>query len=271
MAIKKELIDELIASSEGSLIGPNGLVKELTKALVERMLTGELNHHLGYEKHDVAGYHSGNSRNGKSTKTLKGEAGEMEIAVPRDRNGSFEPQLIEKHQTRFAGFDEKILSMYALGMTTRDIQGHLQDLYGVDVSAALISEVTDSVHGGSESVAGAAAGSALPDCVSGRADGEDAAGWQGGEPSGVHRDRDQSGGPEVGAGLVGQWERRRQVLDGGAAEPEKPWHEGCLRDLHRWAERFPGGHRSGISEHAGADLHCASDSRQSPVCELERA
>ncbi len=145
MAIKKELIDELIASSEGSLIGPNGLVKELTKALVERMLAGELNHHLGYEKHEVAGYNSGNSRNGKSRKTLKGDAGEMEIEVPRDRNGTFEPQLIEKHQTRFSGFDDKILSMYALGMTTRDIQGHLQDLYGVDVSAALISEVTDSV------------------------------------------------------------------------------------------------------------------------------
>lgn len=145
MAIKKELIDELIASSGGSLIGPNGLVKELTKALVERMLAGEMNHHLGYEKHEVAGYNSGNSRNGKSTKKLKGDAGEMEIAVPRDRNGTFEPQLIEKHQTRFSGFDEKILSMYALGMTTRDIQGHLHDLYGVDVSAALISEVTDGV------------------------------------------------------------------------------------------------------------------------------
>jgi transposase-like protein len=135
VAIRKELIDELIATRCGSLIGPDGLVKELTKALVERMLAGELSHHLGYEKQDAAGYNSGNSRNGKSNKTLKGEAGEMMIEVPRDRNGTFEPQLIEKHQTRFSGFDEKILSMYALGMTTRDIQGHLQDLYGVDVSA----------------------------------------------------------------------------------------------------------------------------------------
>jgi putative transposase len=145
MEIRKELIDELIASSGGSLIGPDGLVKELTKALVERMLAGELNHQLGYEKHEVAGYGSGNSRNGKSRKTLKGEAGEMTIQVPRDRNGTFEPKLIEKHQTRFEGFDAKILSMYALGMTVRDIQGHLQDMYGVEVSAALITEVTDSV------------------------------------------------------------------------------------------------------------------------------
>jgi putative transposase len=142
MAIRKELIDELMATSEGALIGPDGLSKELTKALVERMLAGELNHHLGYAKHDVAGHGSGNSRNGKSPKTLKGEVGEITIEVPRDRNGTFEPQLIEKHQTRFEGFDAKILSMYALGMTVRDIQGHLRELYGVDVSAALIPEVT---------------------------------------------------------------------------------------------------------------------------------
>src|ERR1700761_8653159 len=145
MAIKKELIDELIATSGGDLIGPDGLVKELTKALVERMLAGEMNHHLGYQKHDVSGLGSGNSRNGKSRKTLKGEAGEMTIDVPRDRNGTFEPQLIEKHQTRFEGFDDKILSMYARGMTVRDIQGHLHEMYSVEVSAALISEVTDSV------------------------------------------------------------------------------------------------------------------------------
>jgi putative transposase len=146
MAIKKELIDELIATSGGSLIGPDGLVKELTKALVERMLSGEMNHHLGYQKHDVAGYGSGNSRNGKSRKKLKGEAGEMTIEVPRDRNGTFEPQLISKHQTRFEGFDAKILSMYGLGMTVRDIQGHLHDMYGVDVSPGLISEVTESIQ-----------------------------------------------------------------------------------------------------------------------------
>ena len=145
MAIRKELIDELMASSDEPLIGPNGLSKELTKALVERMLGGELNHHLGYEKHEVAGYGSGNSRNGKSSKKLKGDAGEMLIEVPRDRNGTFEPELIKKHQTRFEGFDAKILSMYARGMTVRDIQSHLQEMYGVDVSPSLISEVTDSV------------------------------------------------------------------------------------------------------------------------------
>jgi putative transposase len=105
MTIGKELIDELMASSGGSLIGPDGLVKKLSWALVELMLAGELNHHLGYEKHEVAGYGTVNSRNGKSQKTLKGGAGEMTIEVPRDRNGTFKPKLIEKHQTRFEGFD----------------------------------------------------------------------------------------------------------------------------------------------------------------------
>src|ERR1700693_5007156 len=101
--------------------------------------------HLGYEKHEAAGRGSGNSRNGTSEKTLKSESGEMAIEVPRDRNGSFEPELGKKHQTHFDGFDEKIISMYARGMTVREIQGHLQELYGVEVSPDLISRVTDAV------------------------------------------------------------------------------------------------------------------------------
>lgn len=147
MAIDKELIDKLLGDykSPEDLIGEKGLLKELTRALVERALNAELTHHLGYEKHDPAGRGSGNSRNGATRKTIKGEFGEAEIEVPRDRSGTFEPQLVAKHQTRFTGFDSKILSMYARGMTTREIQGHLQEVYGVEVSPALISEVTDAV------------------------------------------------------------------------------------------------------------------------------
>lgn len=100
------------------------LVKQMTKRLLERALQGELTHHLGYEKHAADGRGSGNSRNGSSRKTLKGDAGEVTIEVPRDRNGDFEPQLLAKHQTRFDGFDDKIISMYARGMSARDIQGH---------------------------------------------------------------------------------------------------------------------------------------------------
>jgi putative transposase len=105
----------------------------------------ELTHHLGYERHDPEGYNSGNSRNGSTPKTVMGEFGELDVETPRDRNGTFEPQILKKHQRRFDGFDDKILSMYARGMTTRDIQSHLQEMYGVEVSATLVSEVTDAV------------------------------------------------------------------------------------------------------------------------------
>lgn len=145
--IRKELLDELIQDYQKpeDLIGETGLLKQLTKALMERALGAELTQHLGYEKYDPAGYNSGNSRNGTTSKTVKGDFGEIVVETPRDRNGSFEPQILPKHQTRFDGFDEKILSMYARGMTTREIQGHLQQMYGVEVSPTLISGVTDAV------------------------------------------------------------------------------------------------------------------------------
>jgi len=125
------------------LLGQGGLLKELTKALVEKALDGELTHHLGYPKHSAS--KSDNARNGKSKKGLLTDHGKMEIVSPRDRNGSFEPELVKKRQTRFDGFDDKILSMYSRGMTVREIQGHLEDIYAVEVSPDLISSVTDSV------------------------------------------------------------------------------------------------------------------------------
>ncbi len=140
-------MDELLRDyrSPEDITGPNGLLKQLTKSLLERAMGAELTHHLGYEKHAPEGRGSGNSRNGASSKLVKGDFGEVEIAVPRDREGSFEPKILPKHERRFAGFDDKILSMYARGMSTRDIQGHLEEIYQVEVSASLISEVTDSV------------------------------------------------------------------------------------------------------------------------------
>jgi len=104
-----------------------------------------LTHHLGYEKHDPVGYKSGNSRNGTSSKTVKGDFGELEIDVARDRAGTFEPRILPKHQTRFTGFDEKIISLYARGMSTREIEGHLREIYGVEVSPGLVSQVTEAV------------------------------------------------------------------------------------------------------------------------------
>jgi putative transposase len=147
MALDKDLIDKLLGDYQKpeDLIGKNGLLKQLTKALVERALNAELTHHLGYEKNDAEGRGSGNSRNGASCKTLTGDFGEVEIEVPRDRAGDFEPKIVSKHQRRFTGFDDKILSMYARGMSTREIQGHLHEIYGAEVSPTLISEVTDAV------------------------------------------------------------------------------------------------------------------------------
>lgn len=141
------LLDQLLKDYKEpeDILGEQGLLKRFSKAVLERALGTELTDHLGYEKHDPAGRGSGNSRNGTTGKTLKGKSGEIQVDVPRDRNGTFEPQIVKKHQTRFDGFDDKILSMYARGMTTRDIQAHLQEIYGVEVSPTLISNVTDAV------------------------------------------------------------------------------------------------------------------------------
>lgn len=147
MTINNDLIDQLLADYQKpeDVLGDNGLLKQLTKAVLERALQAELTHHLGYDKHSPSGNNSGNSRNGRSKKTLKGEFGSLPVEVPRDRNSSFEPKIIPKGQTRFDGFDDKVLSLYARGMTTRQIQQHLEEIYQVEVSPSLISSVTDAI------------------------------------------------------------------------------------------------------------------------------
>ena len=145
--VPEELLAGLLANYQKpeDLIGEEGLLKHLTKLVVERALEAEMTEHLGHSKNEPVANQAGNTRNGKSRKTLKGEFGELPIEVPRDRHGSFEPQLIPKHQTRWAGFDDKILSLYARGMTVREIQAHLEEMYGTEVSPSLISSVTDAV------------------------------------------------------------------------------------------------------------------------------
>jgi putative transposase len=144
---KPEVLDELLAgmSSPEELMGDAGLFKQLKKALMERVLGAELTHHLGYEKGDPAGQGSGNSRNGHSAKTVLAEDGEIELSIPRDRAGSFEPRIVPKGVTRLDGFDAKVISLYARGLTVREIQGHLKEIYGTEVSPDLISRVTDAV------------------------------------------------------------------------------------------------------------------------------
>ncbi len=145
--IDPQLIDQLLKNYQKpeDILGENGILKQFTKAILERAMSAELTTYLGYEKHHPAGKNSGNSRNGKSQKTLTGDFGELPLEVPRDRNSTFEPKIVAKGQTRFEGFDEKILSLYARGMTTREIQQHLEEIYQVEVSPTLISNVTEAV------------------------------------------------------------------------------------------------------------------------------
>jgi putative transposase len=147
VTLKAELVDELCKSLKNpqDLFGPEGLFHQLKAALMERMLDAEMSEHLGYDKNAPEGHHTGNSRNGYTSKTVKTDTGPVEIRIPRDRAGTFEPQLVPKHRRRLPGFDDKVLSLYARGMSTRDIRGHLRELYGTDVDADLISAVTDAV------------------------------------------------------------------------------------------------------------------------------
>lgn len=146
MAIRREIIDELLAGKDPkTVLSSEGLIGELKKALAERMLNAELDDHLSDEGSETLPAQSGNHRNGYSKKTVLTDTESVELSIPRDRKGTFEPQLIAKYQRRFPGFDDKIISMYARGMSVRDIQDHLRELYGIEASPQLISTVTDAV------------------------------------------------------------------------------------------------------------------------------
>jgi putative transposase len=146
--VTNELLDQLLEDyqSPEDLIGPGGLLAELKKRLITRVMDAELTTHLGYDKNEKCPKGASNARNGHSSKRLRCDDGELEVNVPRDRKGDFEPILIPKHQRHFDGFDDVIISLYSRGLTTRDIQGHLKDMYQVEVSPTLISNVTDAVN-----------------------------------------------------------------------------------------------------------------------------
>ena len=147
MTIKQEILDELLKDykNPADLLGKGGIIEQLQKRLLETVLEGEMTHHLGYDKNDPEGNNTGNSRNGKTRKRVKSKDKEMDVIIPRDRNSQFNPTILPKNSRRFDGFDDKIISLYARGMTTREIQGHLEEIYQVDVSPDLISNVTDAV------------------------------------------------------------------------------------------------------------------------------
>jgi transposase-like protein len=141
------MLDELMKDYKGpaDLTGEGGLLKQLTKALVERAMGAELTEHLGYEKHEPGDKPTDNRRNGTSSKTVRSDQGPISLDVPRDREGTFEPKIVGKHQRELPGFSDKILSMYARGMTTREIGEHLKEIYGTEVSPQFITTVTDAV------------------------------------------------------------------------------------------------------------------------------
>lgn len=146
--VEADVVEQLLSQADASgrrLVGPGGLLTELTRRVLERALDTEMADHLGYESGDPAGVGSGNSRNGRTTKTVLTDVGSVDITVPRDRNGSFEPTIVRKRQRRLDGLNDAIISLYARGMTVRDIRAHLTDIYGVEVSPDLISKVTDAV------------------------------------------------------------------------------------------------------------------------------
>lgn len=147
-AVDDQPIEELVsrAQAEGlQLTGEGGLLQQLTKRLLESALEGEVTDHLGYDRRDQAGRNGGNSRNGTRSKTVLTEVGPVEIAVPRDRDGSFEPKIVKKRQRRLTGVDEMVISLAAKGLTTREVQAHLAEVYGTDVSRQTISTITDKV------------------------------------------------------------------------------------------------------------------------------
>jgi putative transposase len=149
-AADQQLIEEVVgrAQAEGlQLAGEGGLLQQLTKRLLESALEGEVTDHLGYDRNDPAGKNNGNSRNGTRSKTVLTDVGPVDIAVPRDRESSFEPKIVRKRQKRLSGVDEMVISLAAKGLTTGEVQAHLAEVYGTEVSRQTISTITDKVLG----------------------------------------------------------------------------------------------------------------------------
>ena len=261
--IPDEVIDELLAGArtEEEIAGPGGLLAQLTKRLLERAMEVELTEHLGYEPHCEPPGGVENQRNGSTPKTLITEQGKVPIDAPRDRDGSFEPKIVRKRQRRFVGFDDKILALYSRGLSVRDIEAHLQEIYGVKVGRELISRVTDAVMDDVREWAKRPLEDIYPivflDCmvlkireggtVQRRALLPGARGHPRGRPG--------------RAGHVVPGDRGRQVLDAGAEraeEPRRPRHPDLLR---RRPHGLPRGDRGDLPPDHRPDMHCSPVAR----------
>lgn len=255
MARRKEpvipdaILDQLLAGADAkTAFDPNGLLDQLKKALTERALKAELDHHL-------AGDESGNRRNGYGRKTVLTEGGSMELSIPRDRTGTFDPALIAKYQRRFPGFDEKIISMYARGMSTREITGHLRELYGIEVSADLISTVTDAVIEEVTTWQNRPLEAVYPlvflDAIRVKIRDEGLVRNKA-IPCGHRRAGRRRQG---GAGPVDRTKRRRHVLAARSERAEEPGRRGHPAGRGRWVEGLSRGDRRRLSPDDRPDLH----------------
>ena len=262
-----ELVDELLAgaSSEEEIVGPGGLLGQLTKRLVERAMEVELTDHLGYERHQEPPGGAGNTRNGATPKTLSTEHGPVEIRTPRDRDGSFEPKIVRKRQRRFEGFDEKILALYSRGMSVRDVQAHLRELYGVEVSAGSDQPGHRRGHGRRARVAAATARRRLPGAVPRRVRGQDPRRRLGATPRLLPRAGRRHGRVARRAGDVVSSHRGREVLDAGPDRAQAARRAGHPDLLRRRAQGVPRGDRSRLPRDGGADVHRAPDPHQPQI------
>src|SRR6266849_9662099 len=240
--ITDEVVDQLLAGRDpATVFESGGLVDELKKRLAERILNGELDHHLSAAEEEEAGNH----RNGYSSKTVLTDTGQLELSIPRDRHGRFDPVLIGKYRRRFAGFDDKIIALYARGMTTREIAAHVGELYGTEISPDLVSAVTDAVL--EEAAAWQSGGSDLCQRVLRRDPREDPQRRNGQQPGGLPGAWSALLGPQRNPRTVDRADRRREVLAAGddrTAQPRHPGHPDCRG---RRAQRFSRGDNLGVS------------------------
>ena len=257
--ISDEVIDQLLAGArtEEEIAGPGGLLAQLTKRLVERAMEVELTDHLGYEPHQEPPGGTGNTRNGTSPKTLVTEQGKVPLDAPRDRDGSFEPKIVRKRQRRFEGFDEKILALYSRGLSTRDIEAHLEEIYGVKVGRELISKVTDGVMDDVRAWASRPLEDVYPVIFLDALVLKIREGGTVGRRACYLALGDHARGRPRRPRPVVPGNRGRQILDAGAVRAQAARRQRHPDLLRRRAQRFPGGDRGDLPQDDRPNVHRA--------------